>query len=102
MGTCDFELTVESVLGIGGSDQNIGSVAMYPNPAKNILNISNPQGLDLERLEVYDLRGRLVQATDLRGMGSSKIIDVNQLAAASYYVKIMGENGQTIKRLLKE
>ena len=102
VGTCDFELTVESVLGIGGSDQNIGSVAMYPNPAKNILNISNPQGLDLERLEIYDLRGRLVQATDLRGMGSSKIIDVNQLAAASYYVKIMGENGQTIKRLLKE
>jgi len=102
VGTCDFELTVDSVLGTGGSDQNIGSVAMYPNPAKNILNISNPQGLDLERLEIYDLRGRLVQATDLRGMGSTKIIDVNQLAAASYYVKILGENGQIIKRLLKE
>jgi hypothetical protein len=102
VGTCDFELTVDTVLGAGDTDQDLGSVTMYPVPAKNVLNIGNPQGLDLERLEIYDLRGRLVQAADLRGMGGTKTIDVDQLAAASYYVKIMGANGQITKRLLKE
>ena len=102
MATCDFELTVESVLGTGDNSQSLGSIMMYPNPAKNILNISNPQHIDLERLEIYDLRGRLVQVSDLREMGSVKPIDVNLLAAASYYVKIIGKYGTITKRLLKE
>ena len=100
--TCDFELTVESVLGIGDNHQNLGSISIYPNPAKNILNISNPQNMELERLEIYDLRGRLVKTEDLRGMGNVKPIDIQQLAAASYYVKIKGKYGETTKRLLKE
>lgn len=102
MATCDFELIVESVLGIGDNHQNLGSISIYPNPAKNILNISNPQNMELERLEIYDLRGRLVKTEDLRGMGNVKPIDIQQLAAASYYVKIKGKYGETVKRLLKE
>ncbi|PHR15189.1 MAG: hypothetical protein COA40_03460 [Aequorivita sp.] len=102
VGTCDFELIVDTILGVGEETQDLGTVILYPLPAKDILNISNPQGLDLERLEIYDLRGRLVQTADLRGMGSSKPIDVRHLAAASYYVKIIGAEGQITKRLLKE
>ena len=75
---------------------------MYPNPAKNILNISNPKHVELESLEIYDLRGRLVKTENLRGMGTVKPIDIHQLAAASYYVKIKGKYGETTKRLLKE
>jgi hypothetical protein len=102
VGTCTFELTVTTVLGAGDHNQDLGTVTLYPIPTNNILNISNPQGLELERLEVYDLRGRLVQTADLRGMGRTKPIDVHQLAAASYYVKIIGQDGQITKRLLKE
>jgi hypothetical protein len=58
--------------------------------------------MELERLEIYDLRGRLVKTEDLRGMGNVKPIDIHQLAAASYYVKIKGKYGETTKRLLKE
>ncbi|OAD90414.1 hypothetical protein A7A78_05715 [Aequorivita soesokkakensis] len=101
-GTCEFELIVESILGIGNYSQDFGSIAMYPVPTKNMLNISNPQGIDLQTLEIYDLRGRLVQKADLQGMGSVKSIDVQQLAAATYYVKIIGKDGQITKRLLKE
>ncbi len=100
--SCEFELIVESILGIGDHSQDLGSIAMYPVPTKNTLNISNPQGVDLQTLEIYDLRGRLVQKADLQGMGSVKSIDVQQLAAATYYVKIIGKDGQITKRLLKE
>ncbi len=58
--------------------------------------------MQLESLEIYDLRGRLVQVNDLRGMGTQRAIDVHQLAAASYYVRIKGETGVTTRRLLKE
>ncbi|MAO48253.1 MAG: hypothetical protein CL527_05990 [Aequorivita sp.] len=102
IGTCEFELTVESVLGNPNNNPELGSVTLYPIPAKNVLNLSNPQSKELERLEIYDLRGRLVLAEDLRGMGASKTIDVHLLAPASYYVKIKGKDGNIVRRLLKE
>ena len=100
--TCTFELTVESVLGTGDNTQELGTISLYPIPAKNVLNISNPKSMELERLEIYDLRGRLVQYEDLRSMGSLRTIDVHQLAAATYYVKIKAKYGEITKRLLKE
>ena len=100
--TCTFELTVESVLGTGDNTQELGTISLYPIPAKNVLNISNPKSMELERLEIYDLRGRLVQYEDLRSMGSLRTIDIHQLAAATYYVKIKAKYGEITKRLLKE
>jgi hypothetical protein len=35
-------------------------------------------------------------------MNTPKTVDVSKLAAASYYVKIIGKSGQIIKRMLKE
>jgi uncharacterized protein YrzB (UPF0473 family) len=102
LSTCTFELTVESVLGTGDNTQELGTISLYPIPAKNVLNISNPKSMELERLEIYDLRGRLVQYEDLRSMGSLRTIDVHQLAAATYYVKIKAKYGEITKRLLKE
>jgi hypothetical protein len=101
-GTCSFELTVDSVLGTGDQSQSLGSVTLYPVPTKNVLNIGNPKSIDLERIEIYDLRGRLVKSSDLRGMGTLKTIDVDQLEAATYMVKIIGSKGEITKRLLKE
>ncbi|MEM0519413.1 M36 family metallopeptidase [Aequorivita flava] len=100
--TCDFELIVESVLGVGDNNANIGSVQMYPNPAKNTVMIGNPQSLSLENLNIFDIRGRVVKTIDLRNMGSEKAIDISELAAATYIVIIEGENGRITKRLIKE
>ena len=101
-GSCDFQLTVESVLGTGPHGQDLGSITLYPVPTGDVLNIGNPGGLDLERLGIYDLRGRLVQAEDLRGMGTARTIDVQKLAAAAYYVRITGKTGEITKRLIKQ
>ncbi|QQX75632.1 MULTISPECIES: M36 family metallopeptidase [Aequorivita] len=100
--TCTFELTVESVLGAGDNNANIGSLEMYPNPAQHTVTIGNPQSLSLEKLSIFDLRGRMVKSIDLRSMGAEKTIDISEMAAATYLVIIQGENGQTTKRLIKE
>lgn len=102
VGTCEFELTVATVLGAGNNNQNLGSIAMYPNPAKSEVTIGNPQNLDLERADIYDLTGRLVQSFNLKGMATAKTLNVDNLAAATYVVIINGKEGQITKRLLKE
>jgi hypothetical protein len=100
--TCTFELTIESILGVGDHSNDFGSLQMYPNPAKNTVTIGNPQSLSLESLSIFDIRGRMVKSIDLRSMGTQKTIDVSEMAAATYLVIIQGENGQTTKRLIKE
>ena len=99
---CEFELTVESMLGTGDNNQNLGSISMYPNPAKGQLTIANPQSLDLEKATIYDLTGRVVQSFNLKGMATAKTLNIDQLAAATYVVIIEGQAGQITKRLIKQ
>src|SRR5690606_9855902 len=102
IGTCEFELTVESVLGVGNNTQSLTSISMYPNPAKNEVTIGNPQSLELERANIYDLAGRLVKTFNLKGMATAKTLNVDNLETAIYVVIIQGKEGQITKRLLKE
>ncbi|MDC8003313.1 HYR domain-containing protein [Aureisphaera galaxeae] len=100
--TCEFELTVESVLGINDSGIDLSTIVMYPNPATELVYLSNPRQIALESAAIYDLTGRLVQTIDLRDMGAEKAIDISLLSTATYAVVISGENGQIIKQLMKE
>ena len=102
VGTCEFELTVDTTLGISENSQNLGSISMYPNPAKEKVVIGNPQNLDLEKADIYDLTGRLVQSFSLKGMAATKTLNIDTLASAAYIVIIKAKEGQITKRLLKE
>lgn len=102
IGMCSFELTVESVLGVGDNNQELGGISMYPNPAQNTVTIDNSQQLELVEAGVYDLTGRLVLHIDLKNMGIMKTITIDHLSSAAYMVIIKGKSGQIIKRLIKE
>ena len=100
--TCTFELTVMTVLGADDHNADLGSVQMYPNPAKHTVMIGNPASLSLENLRIFDIRGRMVKTIDLRNMGAEKAIDVSEMASATYLVVIQSKNGEITKRLIKE
>ncbi|WP_157417828.1 BspA family leucine-rich repeat surface protein [Aequorivita capsosiphonis] len=98
---CDFELTVDVDLGSNNS-LNYGTITLYPIPGRDILNIYNPQNIELERLEIYELTGRLIKKVDLRGITTGTIIDVSKLSSATYMVLISGEGGRKTELLIKE
>tara|TARA_R110002072_G_scaffold1587_1_gene13347 strand:+ start:150532 stop:154179 length:3648 start_codon:yes stop_codon:yes gene_type:complete len=100
-GTCTFELTVESVLGVDDNKLD-NAIEMYPNPAQNQVTIANSSNILLERVMIYDLNGKLVNNTDLSGSLGEQVIDVSKLAAGVYVVQITGENATAVKRLIKE
>ena len=99
--TCDFELTVESVLGVSQNSLDAG-LALYPNPASNVVNLVNKTNISLEKMMIYDINGKLVNQTDLRTMQGERAVDVSSLAAGVYVVQIIGDNASTVKRLIKE
>ncbi|MGB3344023.1 MAG: HYR domain-containing protein, partial [Aequorivita sp.] len=100
--SCSFELSVESELGTGGQVANLGSLQLYPNPASYTVMLGNPKSLSLEKLTIFDLRGRLIKTIDLRGMGLEKSIHIADMEAAPYFVVIQGTEGQITKRFIKE
>jgi subtilisin-like proprotein convertase family protein len=101
VGTCSFELTVESVLGVTSNQLNAG-VAIYPNPARNVMNIGNSTDIQLERAVIYDLNGRMIQSIDLSDMSAEASVNVAHLASGVYMVQLQAQDGQAIKRLVKE
>ena len=99
--TCSFVLTVESIIGIDENNLDAG-VTLYPNPAKDVVNLVNKANIALNTLTVYDINGKLVINADLRNMQGEKSIDVSSLASGVYVVQITGDNASTVKRLIKE
>ncbi|MEL6812553.1 MAG: HYR domain-containing protein, partial [Bacteroidota bacterium] len=102
VGSCEFELTVESILGINDPEIDLSTIVLYPNPANNQVNLSNPQNIDLREVTLYDVTGRLVKTFNLKDMGAEKILDISNLANATYLVLITSEHGQLTKQLIKE
>lgn len=100
-GTCDFELTVDTLLGIS-DNVNLETILLYPNPTSNQLMINNSQNLELVSLDIYDISGRLIKTVNLEDMGTEKAVDVSQLASGPYMLIIQGENGLLTKQIIKE
>ncbi len=101
VGSCSFELTVESVLG-AASNQLSAGVEIYPNPARKVMNIGNSSNIQLERALIYDLNGRLIQSIDLGNMDREASVNVANLASGVYLVQLEAEGATAIKRLIKE
>ncbi|SRX76193.1 ice-binding family protein [Aequorivita antarctica] len=88
---------------LGANENSLDKgLALYPNPADNVVNLVNRTNISLEKMMIYDINGRLVGQTDLRTMQGVKAVDVSSLASGVYVVQIIGDNASIVKRLIKE
>ena len=85
--------TVATTLSIKNNKQNVG-VKIYPNPAKNILNITS-DSFEVKNVEIYNLLGKLV----LFEAVSNQNLNISALNKGVYFVKVTQE-GKTITRKL--
>ena len=101
VGTCTFELTVESVLGIESNELN-NAISMYPNPAQDQVTISNSSNIQLETAVIYDLNGKMLNQIDLSTMQGEQMINISDLATGVYVVKLTSDTSSAVKRLVKK
>lgn len=78
------------------------NISIYPNPAKNNLNILATSNLQLELATIFDVRGRQVITKDLNSSNSLNTIDVSQLQAGVYFIKIDLDTISTTKKFIVE
>ena len=69
-------------------------VTLYPNPTTGLLLID---GEEVQRVEVYDLGGCVVMRSE-----QTKSLDLGQLSAGVYYVKVTSQQGVTVIKAVKK
>jgi len=83
--SCSFILGIDEILQ--------EKITIYPNPVKDLLFI---EGIETESIEIIDITGRVV-ATTLR----TNKVDVSNLQSGNYFVRIVFEGQELIKKLIK-
>lgn len=73
------------------------SIAMFPNPAKGVLNIPLK---DNATATLYNTTGQVVLITEISN--SNNTIDISNLVPGVYYVQLRGADGNSNARFVKE
>ena len=79
---------------LGVPDIKKTQVKIYPNPAKNFINISTEK--PIQSIEIYDVLGRLIKTE------TKNNINASQLAKGNYFLKIKTSDQEFIEKFIKE
>lgn len=91
-----FNLTVSETLGTGSFDST--NFAYYPNPVKNILNLSYNQ--EISTVEVFNLLGQKVITNAINANAAQ--IDMSNVSKGAYMVKVTSNKQAKTIRVIKE
>lgn len=86
LGTQDFEF--------------LNYFTVFPNPANEVLNITNAKNIEVQSIAVYDVLGQLVIA--IPNAKSVSIIDVSNLRTGNYFIKIKSDKGNSSTKFIKK
>lgn len=73
----------------------MGSINIYPNPTRDILNITNAQNAEVQ---VFDILGKMILSK--KDLSLNDQINVSNLNAGAYFLKISKDGNVTTKKFL--
>jgi len=77
------------------------SFSMYPNPAKDILNIRFKNSVNDINVSIYDSLGKLVYNKETRLINSKCVLNVSNLNSGLYFISINSKGKTLTKKLIK-
>lgn len=103
---CSVMDTFEVLLVVGRPDPfSDAQISLYPNPTQGQVNIlaEGLKGQEIS-LEIYDAQGRLVQqyTGDVIQGSYSRQIDLSDESKGVYLIRLRGENGVNLSRVIKK
>lgn len=91
--------TVSEVLGI---NENLDSqFSVFPNPTKNIVNISNSMDASIENIELSDINGRSIINNKVANTTETQI-NISDISQGVYMLRIVSDLGTLVKKIVKE
>ena len=74
---------------------------IFPNPASNLVNITNTQNLIVEEVSIYDLSGKLLKTQKVVSTENTEL-NIEELAAGTYMFHIKTKEGTAVKKMIKK
>ncbi|RAR49810.1 T9SS type A sorting domain-containing protein [Flavobacterium lacus] len=105
----DYVITQEGVIiddfVIDGTLSNqefaFNSIAVFPNPTKGLFTLSYGN-FKPQQIEIYDVTGKKVLLVDNTKLRENQTeLNLSAVSNGIYFIKISNENGQTVKRIIK-
>ncbi|KGO94855.1 T9SS type A sorting domain-containing protein [Flavobacterium subsaxonicum] len=74
--------------------------SIFPNPATNVINVTNADNTLVNNVAIVDVNGRTVKSVKFNGAAETQV-NISDLASGVYMVTIASENGTTTKKIVK-
>ncbi|WNH11746.1 spondin domain-containing protein [Thalassobellus suaedae] len=74
--------------------KSIETIKVFPNPTQEKITISNPQNLELNTIEIYNILGRLVKGISIKNRINKFEIDLSTLSNGVYLLQLKTKNGK--------
>ena len=89
-----------SITSPGIEDHLLNSISLYPNPANDIINVQcTMNNVQVTALEVFDVYGKLINTVNV--VENPTQINVSNLSAGMYFVRVTTEEGVATKSFVK-
>jgi hypothetical protein len=75
-------------------------ISIYPNPVKDVVNITIKDNSTIKTIELYDVQGRLIQTQLVNDISSE--LNLAERANGLYFIKINTDKGSKVEKLVKE
>ena len=96
----------ENILCLTVGDNEINSddneIIIYPNPAGSEFRIHPDASGRIESVEIYDVFGKRVYSVPQTTNHKSQTIYISSLAKGIYFVRVRTEQGEVVRKLVKE
>ena len=94
-----FTLQFEGEVILGGFDNPLEAISIFPNPTEGLLNIISPNE-PITGVEVYDVQGRKVTQIAVNSE-RNYTMDISELESSVYFITIITQDGSITKRIVK-
>ena len=74
---------------------------LYPNPATNIVHITNGENMLVQQIAVYDTAGKLITTENYNNKTEIQL-NVENLASGTYMLHLQTNEGTAVKKLVKK
>jgi hypothetical protein len=78
---------------------NTTDFSVYPNPANDVVNVSNSSNAIISTIEMTDLNGRVVKNVTLNATEGQ--INISDLSTGVYMMNVTSDQGSSIKKVVK-
>jgi len=74
---------------------------LFPNPATDIINISNSDNMAISQIEIYDVNGKVLNTQKFSDETEIQL-NVAALNSGTYLLHLYTNEGKAVKKLIKK